>query len=154
MSWQAGDKVGTFVQQLVELLGGKRMMDTQLASSYSIKHAKSVNKVLAEISDGTPLTLTQFLSSHPSYFHVMGNVVTAIASPVLETDGSQMKYADVSRGLQTIFKEKIDTTIAAVVGMSTTEYLERKENIFEYDKDKGTVSLQQALLAGPPIADP
>ena len=29
----------------VELLGGKRMMDTQLASSYSIKHAKSVNKV-------------------------------------------------------------------------------------------------------------
>jgi hypothetical protein len=170
MSYPSGDKVGTFVQQLVELLGGKRMMDTQLASSYSIKHAKSVNKVLAEISDGTPLTLTQFLSAHPSYFHVMGNVVTAIATPVLETDGSQMKYADVSRGLQTIFKEtkepvpleklekifeeKFDTTISAVVGMSTPEYLERKENIFEYDQDKGTVYLQQALLAGPPIADP
>ena len=29
----------------VELLGTRRMMDTQLASSYSIKHAKSVNKV-------------------------------------------------------------------------------------------------------------
>jgi hypothetical protein len=169
MSW-SNDKVAVFVQQLVELLGGKRMMDTQLASSYSIKHAKSVNKVLADLSQGgTPLTLAQFLSSQPDYFQVMGNVVTAIGTPVVEPEGA-MKYADVSRGLQTIFKEakepisladlekvfeeKYHATIENVVGMSTIEYLQRKENIFDYNAEKKTVYLQQALLAGPPIADP
>jgi hypothetical protein len=169
MSWPS-DKAAAFSQQLVELLGGKRMMDTQLASSYSIKFAKSVNKVLADLSQGgTPLTLTQFLSSQPDYFHVQGNVVTATGSPVVEPEGA-MKYADVSRGLQTIFKEvkqpinladlekvfeeKFSTTIENVVGMSTVEYLQRKENIFDYNEAQGTVYLQQALLAGPPIADP
>lgn len=170
MSWADEEASYNFITQLVELLGTKRMMDTQLASSYSIKHAKSVNKVLAELADGdTPLTLTQFLQSQAQFFHVMGNVVTAIGTPGPVADGSPMKYADVSRGLQTIFKEskeailipeletvfeaKFGCTIASVVGMETQEYLERKENIFEIKPD-GSVYLQEALLQGPPIADP
>eukprot|EP00747_Dinoflagellata_sp_TGD_P032973 gnl/TRDRNA2_/TRDRNA2_136326_c0_seq1.p1 gnl/TRDRNA2_/TRDRNA2_136326_c0~~gnl/TRDRNA2_/TRDRNA2_136326_c0_seq1.p1 ORF type:complete len:645 (+),score=158.33 gnl/TRDRNA2_/TRDRNA2_136326_c0_seq1:139-2073(+) len=81
-----------------------------------------------------------------------------------------MKYADVSRGIQNIlkecrkpipctqleelFKEKFNTNIADIVGMSTAEYLQRKENIFDYDQNRGTVFLQSAILAGPPMADP
>jgi hypothetical protein len=181
MSWADDTEMTyTFIQQLVELLGTKRMMDTQLASSYSIKHAKSVNKVLSEISDGpSPMTLTQFLQSHPQYFHVLGNVVTAIGTPVHHQEQGPMKYADVSRGLQTIFKEtkepmsmqqleevfeqKFGQTITSVLQnsqkadekpMTFDEYLQNKKNIFEVDEDTGKVYLQQALLAGPPIADP
>jgi len=181
MSWADDTEATyTFIQQLVELLGTRRMMDTQLASSYSIKHAKSVNKVLTELSDGpSPLTLTQFLQSQPQYFHVMGNVVTAIGTPTPSQGANgPMKYADVSRGLQTIFKEtkepmsmaqleevfeqKFGSSITSVLEksqkpdekpMSFAEYLENKKNIFEVD-EKGLVYLQQALLAGPPIADP
>merc|ERR1719487_97210 len=109
----------------------------------------------------------------------MGNVVTAIGSPTpAQGANGPMKYADVSRGLQTIFKEtkepmtmaqleevfeqKFGSSITSVLEksqkpdekpMSFAEYLENKKNIFEVD-EKGHVYLQQALLAGPPIADP
>mmetsp|Transcript_50153 Transcript_50153/g.160500 ORF Transcript_50153/g.160500 Transcript_50153/m.160500 type:complete len:638 (+) Transcript_50153:2-1915(+) len=81
-----------------------------------------------------------------------------------------MKYADVSRGIQNILKEaheplaidrleevfqqKFDTSITDIVGMSTGEYLQRKENIFDYNPERGTVFLQSTVLAGPPMADP
>mmetsp|Transcript_111189 Transcript_111189/g.321416 ORF Transcript_111189/g.321416 Transcript_111189/m.321416 type:complete len:757 (+) Transcript_111189:242-2512(+) len=84
-----------------------------------------------------------------------------------------MKYADVSRGVQAILKErpaalpalavreldaqferKFGTSVADVVGMSTEEYLQRKENIFDFDASKGTVRLQSASSNGPPAADP
>eukprot|EP00747_Dinoflagellata_sp_TGD_P211655 gnl/TRDRNA2_/TRDRNA2_84872_c0_seq1.p1 gnl/TRDRNA2_/TRDRNA2_84872_c0~~gnl/TRDRNA2_/TRDRNA2_84872_c0_seq1.p1 ORF type:complete len:729 (-),score=162.91 gnl/TRDRNA2_/TRDRNA2_84872_c0_seq1:66-2252(-) len=81
-----------------------------------------------------------------------------------------MKYADVSRGIQNILKEcrepllvtkledmfvtKFGVNVADIVGMETAEYLQRKENIFDYDQNRGTVFLQSALLAGPPMADP
>jgi len=81
-----------------------------------------------------------------------------------------MTYADVSRGLQRIFKERQEAltlesleetfasrfgvTIREVTGVGTAEYLRRKENVFEYDKDKDRVFLQPSILAGPPIADP
>lgn len=81
-----------------------------------------------------------------------------------------MKYADVSRGIQNIlkeqhepivvdqledlFQEKFKTSITDIVGMSTGEYLQRKENIFDYNPERGTVFLQSAILAGPPMADP
>jgi len=81
-----------------------------------------------------------------------------------------MKYADVSRGIQSIlkeqsepiyvdllenlFEERFSTSITDIVGMSTGEYLQRKENIFDYSPERGTVFLQSAILAGPPMADP
>eukprot|EP00419_Tripos_fusus_P078562 CAMPEP_0172936166 /NCGR_PEP_ID=MMETSP1075-20121228/221881_1 /TAXON_ID=2916 /ORGANISM="Ceratium fusus, Strain PA161109" /LENGTH=743 /DNA_ID=CAMNT_0013797533 /DNA_START=211 /DNA_END=2442 /DNA_ORIENTATION=+ len=81
-----------------------------------------------------------------------------------------MKYADVSRGVQSILKEqhepiqidrlddlfqdRFSTNITDIVGMSIGEYLQRKENIFDYNPERGTVFLQSAVLAGPPTADP
>lgn len=81
-----------------------------------------------------------------------------------------MKYADVSRGIQNIlneqhepirievlenvFKEQFGTSIADIVGMTTEEYLRRKENIFDYNTARGTVFLQSSILTGPPMADP
>jgi len=80
-----------------------------------------------------------------------------------------MKYAEVSRGVQNIlkqtdvplqveqleeqFRQQFGTSIADVVGMSTGEYLQRKENIFDYRPNENTVSLHSAVLAGPPMAD-
>mmetsp|Transcript_9073 Transcript_9073/g.24301 ORF Transcript_9073/g.24301 Transcript_9073/m.24301 type:complete len:765 (-) Transcript_9073:53-2347(-) len=80
-----------------------------------------------------------------------------------------MKYADVSRGVQNILKEanerilvdhldeqfrqKFGTDISDVVGMSTGEYLQRKENIFDYRPGENTVALHSAILSGPPPAD-
>ena len=47
-----------------------------------MKVTAAAREVLTELSDGpSPLTLTQFLQSQPQYFHVMGNVVTAIGTP-------------------------------------------------------------------------
>lgn len=81
-----------------------------------------------------------------------------------------MKYADVSRGIQNIlnerhepiridelesvFKQEYGTSIADIVGMTTEEYLRRKENIFDYSSTRGTVFLQSSILTGPPMADP
>lgn len=81
-----------------------------------------------------------------------------------------MKYADVSRGVQNIlkeqhepitveeldclFKQKFGTIVSDIVGMSTGEYLQRKENIFDYSPTRGTVFLQSGILSGPPMADP
>merc|ERR1719311_1828118 len=81
-----------------------------------------------------------------------------------------MKYADVSRGIQNIlnecseplvldrledtFRETFGTSIADIVGMTTEEYLRRKENIFDYNSSRGTVFLQSSILTGPPVADP
>mmetsp|Transcript_77190 Transcript_77190/g.218442 ORF Transcript_77190/g.218442 Transcript_77190/m.218442 type:complete len:623 (+) Transcript_77190:2-1870(+) len=81
-----------------------------------------------------------------------------------------MKYADVSRGIQGILKEqqeplavgpledifqdRFGIAIADVVGMPTGEYLQRKENIFDYSPERDTVFLQSTVLSGPPMADP
>lgn len=81
-----------------------------------------------------------------------------------------MKYADVSRGIQNIlneqhepmridaledaFKTQYSTSISDIVGMTTEEYLRRKENIFDYSSSRGTVFLQSAILTGPPMAEP
>mmetsp|Transcript_107934 Transcript_107934/g.168697 ORF Transcript_107934/g.168697 Transcript_107934/m.168697 type:complete len:746 (-) Transcript_107934:103-2340(-) len=81
-----------------------------------------------------------------------------------------MKYADVSRGIQNIlneqheplkiesledlFKTQYGTSISDIVGMTTEEYLRRKENIFDYSSSRGTVFLQSAILTGPPMAEP
>jgi len=79
-------------------------------------------------------------------------------------------YADVSRGIQRIFKElrepltiaaleavflqRFGKTIAEIAGISCVEYLQRKSNVFEYDPDEDRVFLHPSILAGPPIADP
>lgn len=81
-----------------------------------------------------------------------------------------MKYADVSRSVQNIlkeqhepitieeldqmFKEKYGMTVSDIVGMSTPEYLQRKENIFDYEPGRGTVFLNSAVISGPPMANP
>merc|ERR1719238_2060829 len=81
-----------------------------------------------------------------------------------------MKYADVSRGIQNILKEQVgpipletledifqarfNTSVSDIVGMSTDEYLQRKDNIFDFRPGPNTVALQSSLLAGPPISDP
>mmetsp|Transcript_89141 Transcript_89141/g.252729 ORF Transcript_89141/g.252729 Transcript_89141/m.252729 type:complete len:674 (+) Transcript_89141:155-2176(+) len=86
------------------------------------------------------------------------------------SNSSAMTYADVSRGIQRIFKERQEplsvarleevfaeqfgVTIYEVAGIPTSEYLLRKENVFEYDDVRDRVFLQPSILAGPPIADP
>mmetsp|Transcript_11142 Transcript_11142/g.25539 ORF Transcript_11142/g.25539 Transcript_11142/m.25539 type:complete len:785 (-) Transcript_11142:20-2374(-) len=83
------------------------------------------------------------------------------------TPSAAMKYADVSRGLQGILKEqqaavsvqmlerlfleKFHTSIADVVGMTTGEYLQRKENIFDYRAEQATVALHSTVMPGPPL---
>merc|ERR1719174_2055031 len=98
---------------------------------------------------------------------------TAAPAPAASGKAPQitvMKYADVSRGIQNIlneqhepirievlenvFKEQFGTSIADIVGMTTEEYLRRKENIFDYNSSRGTVFLQSSILIGPPMADP
>merc|ERR1719174_1138716 len=98
---------------------------------------------------------------------------TAAPAPAASGKAPQvtvMKYADVSRGIQNIlneqhepirievlenmFKEQFGTSIADIVGMTTEEYLRRKENIFDYNSSRGTVFLQSSILTGPPMADP
>jgi len=94
--------------------------------------------------------------------------VAAVASP--PSAGAPMKYADVSRAIQNILKEHHEpvvvgqleelflqrhgSSIPDIAGMSTGEYLERKENIFDYNPSSGHVFLQSAILTGPPMADP
>merc|ERR550514_914130 len=94
----------------------------------------------------------------------------AAPAPDSQKPLAAIKYADVSRGIQNILKErhepitcegledlfrqKFGTSIADVVGMSIGEYLQRKENIFDYNPNNGTVFLQSSILAGPPVADP
>lgn len=94
----------------------------------------------------------------------------AAAEPEEKPKPAVMKYADVSRGLQSIlndqsepvtiekleelFKETFGTGIEDIVGMETGEYLQRKENIFDYSPSRGTVFLHAAnQSAGPPTAD-
>lgn len=80
-----------------------------------------------------------------------------------------VKYADVSRGIQkilneqpgpmtikeleTIFQTTCGTAIEDVVGVSTGEYLVRKESVFQYNAARETVSLQSAVSSGTPAAD-
>eukprot|EP00441_Pelagodinium_beii_P047478 CAMPEP_0197623968 /NCGR_PEP_ID=MMETSP1338-20131121/3817_1 /TAXON_ID=43686 ORGANISM="Pelagodinium beii, Strain RCC1491" /NCGR_SAMPLE_ID=MMETSP1338 /ASSEMBLY_ACC=CAM_ASM_000754 /LENGTH=706 /DNA_ID=CAMNT_0043194063 /DNA_START=182 /DNA_END=2302 /DNA_ORIENTATION=+ len=80
-----------------------------------------------------------------------------------------MRYSDVSRNIQGILKDcsapipvsKLDalflqrysTSVSDVVGMSTFEYLQRKENIFDYNSNNESVSLKSSMMAGPPTAD-
>lgn len=81
-----------------------------------------------------------------------------------------MTYADVSRGIQCIFKERQDAmTLAGLeaaflerfgasiqdcAGVTTREYLARKKNVFTFNELRDSVFLQASILAGPPIADP
>lgn len=81
-----------------------------------------------------------------------------------------VKNVDASRGIQNILKEqhepvtvdqleqlfqqKFRSRITDVVGMPTAEYLQRKDNIFDFTPSRGTVFLQSTMLAGPPMADP
>merc|ERR1719277_1831856 len=116
------------------------------------------------MSVGTPVAMGQRVPVGV----VQRNVVPGGASPT--TGNSGMTYADVSRGIQRIFKERQETlsvagleeafrerfgvTIAEVAGITTQDYLHRKKNVFEYDDQADTVCLQPSILAGPPIADP
>jgi len=93
-----------------------------------------------------------------------------VASAKTSIPATGMKYADVSRGIQNIlneqpgeiridaledlFKEQFGSSISDIVGMTTEEYLRRKENIFDYNSAKNTVILQSSILTGPPMADP
>jgi len=81
-----------------------------------------------------------------------------------------MKYANVSRGvreilneqhepltcerLEELFLQRFFTSIPDIVGMTTGEYLLRKENVFDYCPTRGTVFLQSAMPSGVPVADP
>lgn len=95
---------------------------------------------------------------------------TSQEEPVAAAPPMVMKYSDVSRGVQNILKEqhepitveqldaifvqKFGMSVSDIVGMSTGEYLTRKDNIFDWDPARGTVFLQSAILSGPPMADP
>lgn len=81
-----------------------------------------------------------------------------------------MTYADVSRGIQRIFKERRESlsvsgleaaflerfgvSVHEAAGVTTVEYVLRKGNVFAYDEAEDRVSLQPSVVAGPPIADP
>lgn len=80
---------------------------------------------------------------------------------------STMRYSDVSRNIQSILKEssgcmavkvleklfldRFATSIGDVVGISTAEYLHRKENIFDYNPSTDTVCLKSGSTAGPAV---
>eukprot|EP00397_Hematodinium_sp_SG-2012_P012121 GEMP01012282.1.p1 GENE.GEMP01012282.1~~GEMP01012282.1.p1 ORF type:complete len:716 (+),score=125.82 GEMP01012282.1:159-2306(+) len=169
--------------QITSLLHAKALTCDQLASCYFIKYGKSITQPTSDVNE----TLESFLQKSPVFWIHNGKVSVASvshgrnpptvpperqsANPQEYTDSAiQLKYADVSRGLQNIFKEKkrglsvaeVEATFAAkfhnsipeVVGMPTLEYLQRKENIFSYCEDTQEVYLQPNLLAGPPIPDP
>lgn len=95
------------------------------------------------------------------------------AAPPVSKSFATMKYADVSRCVQRILREQqgplsvkqleeifqttYGTGIEDIVGISTGEYLVRKENLFHHNAARGTVSLQSAMSSSPPsppTADP
>jgi len=187
LNWGDKDSAERLAGQLRGLLRDKTMTHDQLASCYSIKHGQSVTQKLKEMSrDERPMTLGDFVAQMQDFFEVKGKGQVrgrgggppAAAAPPAALAAVEeapapavvMKYAEVSRGIQTILKEqtepmpvdvlnelfqqKFSTTVEDVVGMPTAEYLQRKENIFDYNPDLDTVHLQGAVLTGPPKADP
>lgn len=185
LNWGDKETAERLAAQLKDLLRDRTMSYDQLASCYSIKHGQSVTQRLKEMSRDKAMTLGDFVTQMVDDFEIVGKggQVCAKRSEVavaprsirqdLENGDSKplatMKYADVSRGIQNIlkernaaitcntleklFSEKFGTSISDVVGMTIGEYLQRKENIFEYNESTGMVSLQPNILAGPPMAD-
>lgn len=184
LNWGDKDSAERLAAQLKELLRDRTMTYDQLASCYSIKHGQSVTQRLKEMSRDKPMSLGDFVTEMVDDFEIVGrgNQVKgkkateptvqprSLRENVVDVDDkplATMKYADVSRGIQNIlkerqaaitcdtlekiFNEKFGTTIEDVVGMTTGEYLQRKENIFDYNADTGTVFLQPSMLSGPPM---
>jgi len=76
-----------------------------------------------------------------------------------------LKYADVARGLESILKElkepisvealedvfqkRFATSLEDIAGMTTGEYLQKKEKLFEHDLRANKVSLKRDRLASP-----
>ncbi|CAE7571875.1 unnamed protein product [Symbiodinium natans] len=74
-----------------------------------------------------------------------------------EPEEQSMRYSDISQSLRNILKEasgplplqkldalfveKYQTSVSAIAGMSTVEYLQRKESLFEYNSAEQTVTL-------------
>lgn len=56
--------------------------------------------------------------------------------------------------LETVFAEKFGEQIGIIAGVSTREYLQRKQNVFSFESATDVAFLQQSILTGPPIADP
>jgi len=199
LNWGDKDAAEVLAAQLKDLLRDRTMTYDQLASVYSIKHRESVNQRLKEMSrDGRPMALGDFLLQMEDFFELTGKnqvraragavgmsttrggraapaAVASVAAPQAAAPAPDaplppvMKYADVSRGVQNILKErgkpisvvelddifrrKFSTSVTDVVGMSTEEYLQRKENIFDFNQTAGTVALHSDVVSGPPVAD-
>jgi len=104
-----------------------------------------------------------------------GAAASAAAARPDDDDGrgfqsNHLTYADVSRGIQRIFKEKQEPMVIAelerafterfgepietIAGVPTRDYLLRKSNVFWFDKSKDEAYLHQSILSGPPIQDP
>mmetsp|Transcript_3116 Transcript_3116/g.8942 ORF Transcript_3116/g.8942 Transcript_3116/m.8942 type:complete len:746 (+) Transcript_3116:186-2423(+) len=201
LNWGDKEAAEALAAQLQDLLKDRTMTFDQLASVYSIKYGQSIAQRLKDMSrNGRPMSLGDFASQMEDFLEVVnknqvrsyrsagtaavggrGSAGAATAAPAAEAEATAdaaappavMKYADVSRGVQAILKERLQTlpalavseldvlferkfgtSVGDVVGMSTEEYLQRKENIFDFDLAKGTVRLQSATNSGPPAADP
>lgn len=133
----------------------------------------------AEAARGAPGYRTAAVAGRPTAADGRGTAGVqswAAAAAAVSTEAgpeggaAPMKYADVSKAVQNILKERVGpvsvagldaafktrhgTSIADIVGMSTEEYLERKENIFSFDEERGTVCLKTAMNSGPPLPQP
>ncbi|CAK0911012.1 unnamed protein product, partial [Prorocentrum cordatum] len=122
LNWGDKDSAERLAGQLRGLLRDKTMTHDQLASCYSIKHGQSVTQKLKEMSrDERPMTLGDFVAQMQDFFEVKGKGQVrgrgggppAAAAPPAALAAVEeapapavvMKYAEVSRGIQTILKE-------------------------------------------------
>jgi len=180
LNWGDKEAADRLSVQLRELLRDRVMTYDQLASVYSIRNGQSVTQKLKEMSrDRRPMLLGDFIEQMSEHFEVAGkNQVRArvvrAAEVVRQEDAREeervvMKYADVSRAVQNILKEHQEplaigaleelflerhaTNIEDIVGMTTEEYLQRKDNIFDFNQQRNSVFLQSSVLVGPPMAD-
>lgn len=163
---QVRARLGPGAPVVTTMVAGGYPSAASSAAGAAIQSATAAARATVE-----PATVAQDVAiSHTvqqTWFHMYGE---DDGSPAAFTPPVVMKYADVSRGVQNILKEqhepiavdeldcvfrqRFGLPISDIVGMSTGEYLTRKDNIFDYDATRGTVFLQSAVLPGPPMADP
>lgn len=114
---------------------------------------------------GGPVPVVTFAPSVPP-----PAAAAAVQEPETPSAPATIRYADVARYVAGILKEshepltlaelesqfllRFGANIPDVAGMSTSEYLQRKENLFDFSESRGTVFLQSSSTVAPPVAEP
>jgi len=163
MANYATNVVSTLPSQILEVLRDQRMSLTQLSTYYSVKYRSSLNE---KLKGAKAANIKEYLEAHSNLFEVHGDIVKARPKNSAHGESSQeppitsIRYAHISKAIQNIlnetqsksldmgdletaFQTKFKVGLVSVIGMPTSEYLERKANVFEIEDN--LVRLQKAF---------